>query len=206
MAYDIETIIWTAALLAAVTALVWFGRAMRRHIRHGGNLDAMPDELSGEGTLGGAGFAGKRSTLGSDLIRAATALPEEERDIVHHALWHAMLLEAASDGSVDPREIRFVAEFFASLSGRKLGADGALEAAGHIAANPRRTLREIAKARGASAGSRRCIVESAMLVSLADGDLIESEANRLGDIADALGFGIDERRAIYAGMTERLRT
>lgn len=206
MTYDIETIVWTAALLAAAVALAWLARGLRRNIRRGGNLGAIPDELSGDGGLMSvADFAGRRASLGNNLIHAASALPAEDRDLVHHALWHAMLLEAASDGGVDPREVRFVAEFFGRLSGRKLPGDSAIEAAEHIASHPQRALTEIAKARETTEASRRCVLESAMLVSLADGELVASEANRLGDIADALGIGLDERRAIYSAMTNRLK-
>lgn len=205
MAYDIETIVWTVALLASVVTLVWLARSLRRGIRVGGNLNVIPDELSREMGIRQGDFAARREKLGGDLIRAAAALPAQDRDLTHHALWHAMLLEAGSDGAIDAREVRFIAEFFGRLSGRRLAADSAVEAADYIAANPQRALGEVAKARGASPASRRCIIESAMLVSLANGELVESEAARLGDIADALGLGLEERRAIYAQMTRRLR-
>lgn len=205
MFYDFETILFAVALMTGIVGIVWLSVVLRKNIRHGGNRGALPGELSEKGSLAGNEFASRRARLGKDLIQAATALPTEERDRIHHALWHAMLLEAGADGSVDPREVRFVAEFFGRLSGRKLPVDSAVEAAGEIAAHPQRALSEIAKARNAAEPSRRCVLESAMLVSLTDGEMIESEANRLGDIADALGFGLEERRAIYSGMTNRLR-
>lgn len=206
MAYDVETILLAVALMTGVVGIVWLSVALRKNIRRGSNLGAMPDELSGEGGLSGDDFAGKRSRLGNDLIRVAAALPAEDRGPTHHALWHAMLLEACADGSVDTREVRFVADFFGRLSGRRLPGDSAIEAADHIAAHPQRALGEIAKARHTAPPSKRCVLESAMLVSLADGEMIESEANRLGEIADALGIGLDDRRTIYSDMTRRLRT
>lgn len=205
MTYEVETILLAVALMTAAVAIGWLSLALRKSVRRGGDPGALPNKLSDEAGLASDGFAGRRARLGNDLIGAAADLPAEDRDRVHHALWHAMLLEAAADGNADPKEVRFVAEFFAHLSGRKLPGDSAMEAADDIAAHPQRALAEITKAREAAAASRRWILESAMLVSLSGGEPIQSDANRLDDIAGALGFGLDERRAIYAGMTNRLR-
>ena len=204
MNYDIETIIWAATLLAAGVALYVVARAMRRWIRHGENLDILAPELATRGAIDAQAFSKQRAMLGKELIASAKELPEHEREIVHHALWHAMLLEAASDGSIDAREVRFVVDFFGELSGRAVASEAAIEAAERLAARPQAAIAEIAKAQGASYPSRQHILEAAFLVSLADGELIESEANRLGDISDVLGFSLAERQGIYTELTNRL--
>lgn len=204
MNYDIETIAFAAALLAAGLALYLVAVSLRRWVRRGENLDMLAPELATQGAIQAEAFIRQRALLGHDLIRDARALPDHDREIVNHALWHAMLLEAASDGSIDAREVQFVADFFGKLSGRSLRGDIALEAAERIAAHPQQALTEIAKARQAGQAAREHILEGAFLVSLADGELIESEADRLSDIADALGFSLEERQVIYREMTNRL--
>ncbi len=204
MGDSVETFLWTAVLLVAAAGVYLAVAALRRRFRHAKNLDALPPELGDAGAVHGDAFLKQRGLLGAELIRDAKKLPDHEREIVHHALWHAMLLEAASDGTIDAREVRFVSDFFGRLSGRRLAMDTATESAEQIAAAPQTALAEIAKARDTSLTSREHILEGAFLVSLADGELIASEANRLGDIADALGLDLTERHVIYQELTNRL--
>lgn len=204
MTYDIETFVWVVALIVGGVLAYVFAKRLRRWVRHGENLDALAPELATEGAIHTDAFLRQRALLGGDLIRDAETLPDHEREIVNHALWHAMLLEAASDGSIDVREVRFVVDFFGKLSGHSISMEDAVEAARRIAGQPQSALKEIAKARHTSQASREHVLEGAFLVSLADGELIQSEADRLGDIADALAFNLTERQVIYQELTNRL--
>ncbi len=205
MPYDIETIFWAAALLATAAGTAFLVMAGRRWLRHGDNLDALSEGLA-TGTMQTRAFVRQRAHLAADLLRDSQKLPAHENEIVHHALWYAMLLEASSDGRIDRREARFIANFFGQLTGRHLIVEGAFEAAENVIQNPHAALVETAKAKNASVKSREHILAGAFLVSLSDGELIESEANRLGDIADALGFDFGERQNIYMEMMNRLKT
>lgn len=204
MPYDIETLAWLAVLLAIAAGAFVACRALRRWMKQGENQDALPRELASEGAIPRDALHAQRARLGSRLIRDAEQLPAHEREIVHHALWHAMLLEASADGSVDLREIRVITDLFGRMTGRGQSPESVAQSAEGISRRPQATLSEIAKARTASRRAREHILEGAFLLSLADGILIESEANRLGDIADALGFGLEERQFIFAEMANRL--
>lgn len=204
MPYDIETIIWAAALLVAAAGVTLLVMAGRRWLRHSDNLDALSEGLA-TGTMQADAFMRQRARVAANLLQDVERLPAHENEIVHHALWNAMLLEASSDGRIDPREARFIAHFFGHLTGQSLALKNVFEAAENAAHNPHEALTEIAKAKNASDASREHILAAAFLVTLSDGELIESEANRLGDIADALGFDWSERQAVYTEMMNRLK-
>lgn len=204
MPYDIETFVWAAAFLAAGAVITFLVMAGRRWLRRGDNLDALSEGLA-TGTMQTQAFARQRAKAASNLLRDVARLPTHEKEIVHHALWNAMLLEASSDGRIDPGEARFIAHFFGHLTGQSLVLNSVFEAAESVVHNPQNALNETAKAKSASDASREHILAAAFLVTLSDGELIESEANRLGDIADALGFNWSERQAVYMEMINRLK-
>jgi len=115
-----------------------------------------------------------------------------------------MLLEAASDGSIDHREMRFVAELFGQMTGNKLDHRPVAEAAEDVRRDPKTALAEISKARVVSNASKEHVLAGAFLVSVSDNELADGEADCLGDIADALAINQRERKIIFESITKRL--
>ena len=115
-----------------------------------------------------------------------------------------MLLEAASDGSIDPREMRIVTDLFGQITGNKLDYGPVIESAELVHSDQKSALAEISKASRVSNASKEHILAGAFLVSLSDQTLEYNEAECLGDIAYALAVNQDERKAIYEGITKRL--
>ena len=145
----------------------------------------------------------KRDRLASGLLDDWQKLPQHEIELTRHALWMAMLLEAVSDGSIDRREMNFVADLFGKLAGNIVGARPVMEAAEQILGDQRSALSEISKASGISDLSKEYILAGAFLVSVSDHTLAESETDCLGDIADALAVSQRQRKAIFQSITKR---
>ena len=115
-----------------------------------------------------------------------------------------MLLEAAADGSIDHREMRFVADLFGRMAGKDVDFRPVIQAAELVQNDKKSALAEIAKAAKVSAPSKEHILAGAFLVSASDHALTESETDCLGHIADALAISQRDRKAILEGITKRL--
>jgi uncharacterized membrane protein YebE (DUF533 family) len=201
--YDWETWLLAIALIVSI-AVVGFGFArLRRYWRHRRNTGALPQRDSIEHVQSSL-LDQQRTLLASDLLSDASKLPAHEIEITRHALWMAMLLEAASDGSIDHREMRFVAELFGQMTGNKLDHRPVAEAAEDIRSDPKTALAEISKARVVSNASKEHVLAGAFLVSVSDSELADGEADCLGDIADALAINQRERKVIFESITKRL--
>lgn len=202
--WDLETIVWILALLTAGACLILLVMEGLRWLRQGGNRGTFPEELPEE-AIGVQALTEQRDHLAADLIRHAKHVPDHEGELVYDAMWNAMLLETASDGRIDLREIRYITSFVSQISGRSFSSDQAMEAAEDTAKNPQKAMSNVAKARNTGESSRAFILAGAFLVSLSDGELEDKEADRLGDIADALGFDLGDRKNFYREMTNRLK-
>lgn len=145
----------------------------------------------------------RRGAHASLLLDDWEKLPEAEIEVTRHALWTAMLLEAASDGDIDHREMQFVADLFGRLAGSEMDFRPVIQAAELVHSDKRSALSEIAKARKVSDASKEQILAGAFLVSVSDHALSERETDCLGDIADALAIGRRDRKAMFAAITER---
>lgn len=174
-----------------------------RWLKHGGNRSLLPARLMA-GRLRSPLVTRQRALLAADLLRAEKKFSLHEAEMVHHAMWNAMLLEAVSEGQIDHNKVRFVSVFFSQLSGHRLVPEAAAEAAETVLESPHNALTEIGRARDTSWESREYILAGAILTSLADGVVVKSEANRLGDIADALGMERGDRQIIYTELASRL--
>ena len=145
----------------------------------------------------------KRGALASFLLDDWKKLPDGEIEVTRHALWTAMLLEAASDGNIDHREMQFVADLFGRMAGSEMDFRPVIQSAELVHNDKRSALSEIAKAREVSDASKAQILAGAFLVSVSDHTLSERETDCLGDIADALAIGRRDRKAMFAGITKR---
>jgi len=151
----------------------------------------------------------RRNALASDLVGDWIAVPDQEKAATRAALWTAMLLEAASDGSLDHRELHFVADLVGQMGGDDPAQDGdgadetIVEAAGRVHDDRKAALAEISKARGVSKASKEHILAGAFLVSVSDHALAESETDCLGDIADALAINQRDRKIIFKRLADR---
>ena len=115
-----------------------------------------------------------------------------------------MLLEAASDSSIDHREMKFVADLFGRMAGSEMEFTPVIKAAELVQSDKKSALKDIAKAREFSAECKEHILAGAVLVSVSDHALTATETACLGDIADALAIGKRDRKAILEGITRRL--
>ena len=145
----------------------------------------------------------KRRLLASNLLDGWSKVPTDEVEVTRHALWTAMLLEAASDGSIDHREMRFVADLFGQMGGKEIDFRPVIKAAELVQSDKKTALSEISKASKVSNASKEHILAGAFLVSVSDHALIESEIDCLGNIAGALAINQRERKAIFEGITKR---
>lgn len=201
--YELETLLLAIALIfvIAISALGIIG--LRRYLRHRRNAGTLPDLKSIEQVQPSI-LDRQRALLASDLLKDASKLPAHEMEVTHHALWMAMLLEAASDGGIDHREIELVTGLFGQMTGKNMDYRPVIEAAETVQSDPKSTLAEISKASWFSNASKEHILTGAFLVSVSDQELAESEADCLGDIADVLAINPRERKAIYEGISKRL--
>lgn len=145
----------------------------------------------------------KRALLASNLLDGWSEIPAHELEVTRHALWTAMLLEAASDGSIDHREMRFVADLFGKMAGNQIDFRPVIKAAELVQSDKKSSLTEISKASKVSNASKEHILAGAFLVSISDHALTESETACLGDIADALAINQRERKVMFEGITKR---
>ena len=146
----------------------------------------------------------KRDLAASELLREWSEIPDDEVEVTRDALWTAMLLEAASDGSIDHREMSFVADLFGRMAGNEMDFRPVIKAAELVQNDKQSALSDISKASGVSAASKEHILAGAFLVSVSDHTLTETETACLGDIADALAIKQRERKALFKGLTKRL--
>ena len=145
----------------------------------------------------------KRALLASNLLDGWSEIPADEIEVTRHALWTAMLLEAASDGSIDHREMRFVADLFGQMAGNEIDFRPVIKAAELVQNDKKTALNEISKASRVGKASKEHILAGAFLVSVSDHALTESETACLGNISDALAINQRERKAIFEGITKR---
>ncbi len=203
--YEVGTVIWVAVVICLIGGLVLMVGAVRRTLRMRRNLTTLPAETD-IGAVGNRALANERALLTNELIAATKTLPQHEIALVHSALWMAMLLETSADGSIDHREIGFVADVFGQITGRRMDIQFVVDAAEDVQRKPQAALQEIAKGQEASLESRQYVLTGAFLVSLMDRSLDAGESDCLGDIADTLGIGREERKALYAQIMQRLDT
>lgn len=149
-------------------------------------------------------FERGRGLIAADIVESWAGLPLHEQELTRHALWTAMLLEATSDGSIDQREMRFVADLFSRMSGKPMALRPVITAAEEVQRDKKAALAEIAKASGIDIALKEHVLAGAFLVSVSDRTLAESETSCLGDIADALGVSRRARAAIFKNITKRL--
>jgi len=90
------------------------------------------------------------------------------------------------------------------MTGNKLDYGPVIESAELVQSDQKSALVEISKASRVSNASKEHILAGAFLVSVSDQTLEYSEAECLGDIADALAINQHERKAICEGITKRL--
>ncbi len=188
-------IIVVAILVPSIVSLFWYKKFLRlaKTLPNPDSIEQTQPELIDE----------KRELLASNLLDSWSKVPEDELDATRHALWTAMLLEAASDGSIDHREMRFVADLFGQLGGDDMDFRPVIQAAELVESDEKTALREISRASKVSTTSKEHILSAAFLVSVSDHALTESETACLGNIADALAINKSERKAIFEGITKR---
>lgn len=145
----------------------------------------------------------KRELLAGQLLAAWSELPEAEKGLTRDALWTAMLLEAASDGNIDNREMRFVANLFGKIVGDEMDFTPVIAAAEQVHSDKKGALSDISRAKGVSNASKEQILASAFLVSVSDHALSEAETDCLGDIAEALAINRRDGKAMLKGITQR---
>jgi len=145
----------------------------------------------------------KSSLLAATLLDGWSKIPKDEIELTRDALWTAMLLEAASDGSIDHREMKFVADLFGQMAGNEMDFRPVIKAAELVQSDKKTALRDISKANRVSRSSKEHILAGAFLVSVSDHALTESETYCLGTIADALSIKQRDRKAIFEDITKR---
>lgn len=201
--YDFDLLIFllalvvTAAILLPCIALLILYRRYRRIAK------ALPDPYDLRQTKP-ATIDEKRDLAASSLLSAWSNVPDDEVEVTRHALWTAMLLEAASDGSIDHREMSFVADLFGRLAGDEMDFRPVIKAAELVQSDKASALADIAKASGVSTGSKEHILAGAFLVSVSDHTLTETETACLGAIADALQIKQGDRKALFKGISQQL--
>lgn len=184
------------AILAANVALWVAYRKYKRVAR------ALPDSQALGSTPSGE-LDEKRARLTARLLEDWKGIPEDELELARHALWTAMLLEAAADGSIDHREMKFVADLFGRMAGSKMDFRPVISAAELVERDRRSALGEVAKARRVSNASKRQVLAGAFLVSVSDHALAAQETDCLVKIADALGLSARDRKAMLEEITRR---
>lgn len=195
------TFLVALVIIVAISFACFF--ALREYRRYRRIAKTLPDPQSIQRTAPSE-IDARRDQLADDLLKERAALPEAEADATREALWTAMLLEAAADGSIDDRELAFVADLFGRMTGIAMEAEPVSEAAQRISKDRKAALVTIAQARNTSTASKEQILAGAFLVSVADHTLAEREADCLGDIADALAVTPRDRETILEGITKRL--
>lgn len=160
---------------------------------------ALPDAEA----VGGSDHGAKHARLTARLLQDWKAVPEDELEMARHALWTAMLLEAAADASIDNREMQFISALFGRMAGEKMDFAPVITAAELVQRDRRSALRELGKAKRISNESKQQVLAGAFLVSVADHELAPQETDCLVKIADALGLNTRERKAMLQEITRR---
>jgi len=145
----------------------------------------------------------KRAGLTARLLDDWETIPAKEVDVARNALWNAMLLEAASDSSIDPREMTFVADLFGRLAGKEMDFGPVIQAAENAQKDKKSAFAVISKAEVVSDTAKKQILAGAFLVSVSDHALLPQETDCLMRIADALAINRRDRTAIFEEITAR---
>ena len=145
----------------------------------------------------------KRAGLAARLLDDWAGISDKELEVTRRALWTAMLLEAASDGSIDHREMKFVADLFGQMSGTEMDFRPVIKAAELVQSDKKSALSEISKADAVSDTAKQQILAAAFLVSVSDHALVPQETDCLMRIADALAIGRRDRKAMLEEITAR---
>jgi len=145
----------------------------------------------------------KRTGLRARLLDDWAGIPDQELEVSRRALWTAMLLEAASDGSIDHREMKFVADLFGQIAGNELDFRPVIKAAELVQSDKKSALSEISKAETVSDTAKQQILAGAFLVSVSDHALTPHETDCLVRIADALAISRRDRKAMLEEITAR---
>lgn len=188
-------VILVAILVPSILLLVVYKKYLRVS-------KALPSQSSIE-QAGPESLDEKRVLLASQLLDGWSEIPEDEIEVTRQALWMAMLLEAASDGSIDHREMKFVASLFGKMAGSEMDFRPVIKAAELVESDRKSALTEISKASRVSNASKEHILAGAFLVSVSDHALTDSETACLGNIADALAISQHDRKALFEGITKR---
>lgn len=187
-------------VLAAImvpTVLLWFTYQKYKRVAR-----ALPDSQALGSTPAGE-LDEKSARLTARLLEDWAGVPADELEVTRHALWTAMLLEAASDGSIDHREMKFVAGLFGRMGGEKMDFRPVISAAELVERDRRSAFGEVARAARVSADSKRQVLAGAFLVSVSDHALQPQETDCLRRIADALGLSARDRKAMLEEITRR---
>lgn len=145
----------------------------------------------------------KSHALMAIILEEWGKLPASEREAAREALWTAMLLEAASDGSIDNREMRVIAGLLGHISGQEMEFRPVIQAAELVERDRKTALAKLSSAAGLGSAAKEQILAGAFLVSVSDHALSEREVDCLGEIADALAIRRRDRKAMLEGITER---
>ena len=201
--YEWEILLLAIVLIFAIAITALGIAGLRGYLRHRRNAGTLPDPKSSEQIQPGM-LDRQRALLASDFLNDVSKLPAHEIEVTRHALWTAMLLEAVSDGNIDQREMRIVADLFGQMTGNIMDYKPVIEATERVQGDQKSALAEISKANRVSDASREFILAGAFLVSVSDHALADSEADCLGDIADVLKISPRKREAVFRDITKRL--
>lgn len=145
----------------------------------------------------------KRAGLTARLLDDWASVSDQELEATHDALWTAMLLEAASDGSIDHREMKFVADVFGRMAGKEMDFRPVITAAELVQSDKKTALSDISKAKMVSDAAKQQILAGAFLVSVSDHALTAQETDCLVRIADALAISQRDRQDMLKEITAR---
>ncbi|MEC9367174.1 MAG: TerB family tellurite resistance protein [Pseudomonadota bacterium] len=145
----------------------------------------------------------RQSALTQRLLEDWKTVAEDEVELARHTLWTAMLLEAASDGSIDHREMKFVSELFGRMGGQQVDFRPVINAAELVHKDRRSALSEVAKAKRLGAVAKQQVLAGAFLVSVCDHSLSDHELACIMDIANALGISQRDRKIMLGEIRAR---
>lgn len=174
-------------LIAAIALVAW----ARRRARKVYLTKLLPDDAQV------SGFDSDRlrrlsRTLAQAIDETGKSLPKHDRELLHNALWHAMLLMAGADREIDDVEIDSVAKLYGDLVSNAPDHESVAESI-ELAGKDRSTsLVEIGKASGVSSEAKTLVFHGAYLVSVANKELDPGEVALLQEIASVLKLDINE--------------
>lgn len=184
-AFVLITGLAAAAVVAAVIALA------RRRARRLSLEKLLPDSAQ-VSAMGDDRLRSLSRSLAEAIEETGKTLPKHEAELLHHALWHAMLLMACADHEIDREEIDSVTRLFGSLVSKEPDR-GSVAQSIELAWKDRSTsLSEISKAAGVSTQAKTLIFRGAYLVSLANQALDPGEVDLLQEIANVLDLKIGD--------------